>query len=130
MSEHTKEPWKADTLGGTTIWAAENGGACIADCGTSDLNGHVPSRSKDEERANARRIVDCVNAFAGVSEAKMEHIAEHGGVAGLMERNVQRAQQRDKFEAALRKIIDTARAHPYAGVTCGEIASFALIDNM
>jgi hypothetical protein len=104
--QHTAEPWKVDTLGGTTVWASEKGGACIADCGTSDLNGHVGRRSVGEERANARRIVACVIACAGYTTEELE--AQHPAplVTKLLNQRDTAEQQRDKLLTASKVALD------------------------
>lgn len=61
--EHTPEPWKIGAYG-MVVARGEHGGIVIAD---------VPRTDGDPAaEANARRIVACVNAFAGISTEAIE----------------------------------------------------------
>lgn len=64
--EHTKEPWAVAPETPCLIWA-EGGRVCI---GAADApnNRHAPGEAK----ANARRIVICVNACEGLSNETLE----------------------------------------------------------
>ena len=68
MSEYTKEPWRTDADAGfpSDIHCAITG-ALIA---STHSNGTV-----SDANANARRIVACVNACAGISTAALEEAA-------------------------------------------------------
>ena len=57
MSEHTKEPWSVDPRALLRIRA--DGDITICSCGTTDS-------IRDQWEQNARRIVACVNACAGI----------------------------------------------------------------
>ena len=70
--EHTKEPWRVELS-----WITGSDGKRIT-CPTACM-----SRDDDENEANERRIVACVNACAGVATEELE---QSGFVAGLVER--------------------------------------------
>ena len=72
MNEHTKEPWRVELS-----WITGSDGKRIT-CPTACM-----SRDDDENEANERRIVACVNACAGVATEELE---QSGFVAGLVER--------------------------------------------
>jgi hypothetical protein len=59
--KHTQEPWYQHETEGK-LYASIRGrsGRCVADCG---------SRSDAIAQANAKRIVSCVNACAGINPA-------------------------------------------------------------
>ena len=71
MNEHTKEPWRVELS-----WITGSDGKRIT-CPTACM-----SRDDDENEANERRIVACVNACAGVATEELE---QSGFVAGLVE---------------------------------------------
>ena len=64
MSEHTKEPW--DTSG-PEILACADETKHIATCWNHN------NIDPDEQDANARRIVACVNACKNISTEALEH---------------------------------------------------------
>lgn len=68
MTEHTKEPWSVFAEGHTTQidqGATPHGSRpCAVSWGGFDST----DLSLRKNRANARRIVDCVNALAGISD--------------------------------------------------------------
>ncbi len=67
MSEHTKEPWMvADMTEWLTIGGVDIGAVCRI---KNEVSGKPLS---EEDRANARRIVACVNACAGISTETLE----------------------------------------------------------
>jgi cobalamin biosynthesis protein CobT len=75
MSEHTKEPWRVENL--SDIFSADrrgdtNDGFQIADCSVDYDSDADPGLPMDERRKNARRIVACVNACAGISNEDLE----------------------------------------------------------
>lgn len=63
MSEHTKEPWRVERTG-----VYSDAGKCVMGAVCGD-----PIRATSE--ANARRIVACVNACAGIRTEALEHRA-------------------------------------------------------
>ena len=89
--KHTVEPWSYHRTNGspTTGMHMIAGGkpgylAEVRDCGSGDVG------------QNARRIVACVNACAGVTTDELEH---GGFVSGLIE-------QRDALAEAMRHFVD------------------------
>lgn len=74
MSEHTKEPWRFQEHF-SNVYALSDGdvGLSIHIAKTNDAQvegGHA------EAEANARRIVDCVNAFAGLNPSALAGLIE------------------------------------------------------
>lgn len=62
MSAHTLEPWRAESGGTDTWWAIVTAaGEVIVDLADSSF-------SVEQDRANAKRIVACVNACAGIAD--------------------------------------------------------------
>lgn len=92
MSEHTKEPWSHFNSGRTNA---------IYDGGRREIVAWMgfdrSDRSKSEHRANARRIVACVNACAGIPTARLEC-----GAADVLAYSMELKQQRDELLAALK----------------------------
>ena len=91
--KHTTEPWMAwkdgsdrDLFGPATNYTA---GQCF----------HTPDIDACE--ANARRIVACVNACAGVTTEELE---QGGFVTGLIERLEEKERQRDALQEELENI--------------------------
>ena len=78
---HTKEPWKADLrVGCFAIYPNGQDRNCL-DCASDDAivyqNGHKSSPDgyrylTAEQEANAKRIVACVNACAGITNEALE----------------------------------------------------------
>lgn len=83
MSEHTKEPWQA--VGTVVFMGANEGGFDIRDCPSPE--------------ANARRIVVCVNACAGIPTEKLARIAH--AIGARASELMARAEQRDELLATL-----------------------------
>lgn len=107
MSEHTKEPWEAFTkCPGECCWALRSA--------TKDEHGEKEEISFPEMSGeDARRIVACVNACAGISTENLEDnkpLAE--GLRGLNERIRQAEQQRDTAWQELREIRQQINANP------------------
>ncbi|MBM2883957.1 hypothetical protein JFK97_06095 [Chromobacterium phragmitis] len=92
--EHTKEPWQYLTTheGRCVVVIDATGRDLFQTLGYSD-------RSKFMPLANARRIVACVNACAGLSDA----VVSHGLVPASRHSTV--AHQRDQTLAALESIL-------------------------
>ena len=84
MMNHTKEPWKADLrLGCFAIYPNGQDRNCL-ECARDDAivyqNGRGDKSSPDgyryltaEQEANAKRIVACVNACAGITNEALEN---------------------------------------------------------
>ena len=62
---HTKEPWRIDPRAAMRIVASEDTNVALSAC--SGL-------AKDEWEDNARRIVACVNACAGIDTDELESL--------------------------------------------------------
>lgn len=95
MSEqHTQEPWKfIDVIGGCSVYA-----------GRREVLRY--SFSPDaENKANARRIVACVNACAGIPTDDLE-MSPHLGIFHLAEFSNNIVMQRDKLLDALKTVIN------------------------
>ena len=73
MSKHTPEPWVADDSHGleTNFYSDDVTGSIIGGCQEYTF----AHRDIEERRANAKRIVTCVNACAGMADPAAE-IAE------------------------------------------------------
>ena len=94
MSKHTQEPWKV------CHWKDDRRGFEIADRNQNRVG-------FDMTEANARRIVACVNACAGLPTEQLESSPPGGvlnGVAGLI-------AQRDELLAALEIIAASEEFH-------------------
>ena len=72
MSEHTREPWKCD---GEDLWHC--GESYESKVDPHEFTGIVIDknvRRSTRARANARRIVACVNALAGIPTERLEQL--------------------------------------------------------
>lgn len=101
MSGHTKEPWFVFNLSDVFTngrHGRENDGHQIADCSVDFSSDDDPGLSYAEAKANARRIVACVNALQGVST---EHLEKYG-LPDFAEKISALQQQRDQLLAALK----------------------------
>ncbi len=94
MIEHTKEPWHL----------SQDGQHVLSRTGEMSF-AHVAEVFHDVE--DARRIVACLNALAGVST---EHLEQYG-LPDFAQKISDLAQQRDKLLAALEKCRDMV-GHP------------------
>lgn len=93
--KHTQEPWRANDA-----QADIDGpnGEPVAVCYCNDESG-------DDAKENARRIVACVNACAGIDTELLEIIADNDKtLAGVI---TELEKQRDTFLAALERIVDS-----------------------
>lgn len=94
--EHTPTPWKVNTNAEYAFAATitdENGGVLIAK--TSGLDTFHDNQNCDEENANARRIVACVNACDGISTEMLE-IGN-----GIWRKSIEQAEKTDAEFRAL-----------------------------
>lgn len=80
MSEHTKEPWRLrgydiddDVTGDSFIYDGYGDLVCIVQWAPDP-------QDNAEAKANARRIVACVNACAGMPTEELEIIGDAGGL--------------------------------------------------
>jgi len=89
---HTKEPW------------ADDGFARIGATGSDQFNGGFSTAICEgpDKQDNARRIVACVNACAGIPTQDLERVEYE--IAPVFELLVQTTKQRDKLLAALEEI--------------------------
>lgn len=81
MTQHTVEPWEARCL---LVKGGERLLDTITHCGG---NLHPVARRASEAEANARRIVACVNALAGIPTEAIEALPE-GELARLIRERV------------------------------------------
>lgn len=98
MSEHTKEPWTYGHVG-DDFWIGDNSDGLNNLARVYWDMGEIP-----EGRANARRIVACVNACSGIKTEDLEALS---GTAILEIANTQSAtlkRQRDMLLDALKEI--------------------------
>lgn len=79
---HTPEPWYHDPSDaeGRTVSAAPDGSGAIAECGLE-----YSTLARNPGRANAKRIISCVNAFAGVADPAAELARLRAEIASLNE---------------------------------------------
>lgn len=91
MNNHTPEPWQLDDNQGmcTNFYSDDATGSIIGSCQEYKF----AHRSIDERKANALRIVTCVNACAGMEDPATE-------IDELK-------RQRDELLAALRSAVET-----------------------
>ena len=76
MSEHTKEPWYVrDYPNDDMISSAAIDDRNMIYCTRATQHGGKPKVSEEERAANAKRIVLCVNACAGKTDAELEGFA-------------------------------------------------------
>lgn len=101
MTHHTPEPWfhhapsgSEHAMGGYINASEERGGAAIVHvCGSRF--------SEDEYRANARRIVACVNACVGVGNGELAMTTMSAVLARMKEAEQQRNDLRDAIGLAI-----------------------------
>jgi len=93
MSEHTKEPWSVDPRANLRVRDSHDNTICS--CGTTDL-------IRDQWEENARRIVACVNACAGVPTFMLEM-----DINGQIQHMRETLQQRDELAKAMQIIATT-----------------------
>ena len=99
MSKHTPEPWVMSTKANGNWWHISAGNQAIAAVHAASKKRNEPYASMFE--ANARRIIACVNACAGLPTEQLESSPLGGvlnGVAGLI-------AQRDELLAALEGVL-------------------------
>ena len=100
MSEHTKEPWLVTApIDCGPEWGVDAGIWGIAICADAPGNG--------TSEANARRIVACVNACAGIPTADLEACPDRG-LFHLADHANQLVIQRDELLAALENLLKAA----------------------
>lgn len=92
---HTPEPWHVGKGRSAEIVYAQDGWA-VANATVFHARHATHDAAIDHQHANARRIVACVNACAGLSTSALE------SYPGMFLRIVETAEQRDEFAEALR----------------------------
>ena len=115
MSEHTKEPWiTVETeLDVIEITNADRNGLVVPIAKVS--TGYVKQVGIEQE-ANARRIVACVNACAGLDTDLLENMLMLGDTLKqrfkvLTNSESELQQQRDKLLAALESAVEAVGDH-------------------
>jgi hypothetical protein len=98
-TEHTPEPWRVSVDGEAVVIPCGNGEATVADCFDADREGFPATR-----KANARRIIACVNYCKGKTNAQLEDGDE--GYPGIAHDFETMRLQRDALAEALRHLID------------------------
>jgi hypothetical protein len=128
-TKHTAEPWQVEP--NESIVGA-NGGTLVAEplslpwrrmAVVTDVQRTFINRMISESQANARRIVACVNACAGITDNELTHgpaIAIHKFSYVVNEREELR-KQRDELLVALE------RARPHIGVGYSAIQRHEII---
>ena len=129
MSKHTPEPWKISHDDSTEEWSivTNQHGSIIANVNEEtgpELVGYAPVVRKMPGIENARRIVACVNACAGVRTEALEHRAHL--LKAVDDDIAQLTAQRDQLLVALQGMIDiTNDSQGVAGYhLSGEVADW------
>lgn len=112
MSKHTPEPWKINHDDSTEEWSivTNQHGSIVANVNEEtgpELAGSIPVMRKMPGMENARRIVACVNACAGVSNGELAMTTMSVVLARINEAE----QQRDELLAALEIIVASEEFH-------------------
>lgn len=118
--EHTKEPWQVSRVASLNIETED--GVSVASCGGRSDNRIDPEYLYNELQQNARRIVACVNACAGILNNELESIS----YAQLLESHNYIQLQRDELLAALKGAEEQLR---YVGNGCPDEAVHAAAEN-
>ena len=114
MSEHTKEPWRysVNAVNLIDIWDTAGSIASVS-------RWHVGAAGSEEENeANARRIVACVNACEGIVQHMLEGHNLNAQIALIeSERDALRERERELVEAltdVMRDQLKTVNLHQMA----------------
>ena len=104
--EHTREPWKY----GKELSASAGEWLISVDAGSCWRGNPIAETrpATGDEQANARRIVACVNACAGVATEELE---QGGFVAGLLERLAEAPRWRDVADEPPQKAQEVLFVH-------------------
>lgn len=97
---HTKGPWHCDGLADVDC-VFDEGGKRVAMCRQPDRAGGTPPNSWDEAKANARRIVACVNACEGIP-AEILEIQNPGGALHGMTKKIR--AERDLLKEQIKEL--------------------------
>lgn len=114
MTQHTPEPWRVcEPPNNDMITCDAVSGRYLVYCTRAGGQDGICKISEQEQEANARRIVACVNACAGIST---DTLIEYGD--GNLEALFKMQQQRDELQAkcdellaAMHKAIFDLRTH-------------------
>ncbi|SIR65592.1 hypothetical protein SAMN05880558_1249 [Aeromonas sp. RU39B] len=119
MSQHTPEPWVIDDRAGlsTNFYQDDTAGSIIGSCEEYKF----AYRSLDERKANARRIVECVNACAGMDDPEQEIQSLKAGNEKLAAAVEDTASRNAVLALLLRECRPCVEWAITSGV-CGEIA--------
>lgn len=107
MTEHTKEPWRVSGNGTMRFIDASVGNGMAQEVATCMRVEH------GDMEANARRVVACVNAMAGIGD---DNVLFRRGSIGTVRKHIVTQQvqiekltaQRDQLKASLDKLVDKA----------------------
>ena len=99
--EHTKEPWRKVESAGSSRFNIYD--AFCQRVGNTFEGVMTTQRTDEECEANARRIVACVNACAGVGT---EYLEDNGPIVELVREHNSVLKQRDELLAAFEKFMD------------------------
>jgi len=119
--EHTKEPWSYKRTHGASndYWYVildRNMRGPIFEIGGKDETGQIGEAKhlitdQSEIEANARRIVACVNACAGISTEVLEGAEQITSIKSALNGYLEMKHQRDELLAALKNLVhDCERA--------------------
>ena len=117
MSDHSAEPWSVyiDKIKGDPLGRSKGS---IASVGITIQEMYYPVGGAygDIAEKNAKRIVACVNACAGVADEMLAKIEVNGGLSAILARNLMNAmydakktEQRDELLAVLKEIAQRSR---------------------
>lgn len=99
MSKHTKEPWNGKPLN-----------VCFVEFEKLGIAVTIPQYSDEEAKANARRIVACVNACKGLDTEGLER---NGLVSAVGYELIGLTKQRDELLAAANAVMEWWEEHQY-----------------
>jgi hypothetical protein len=128
-AQHTPEPWRrgSDELSSPELFSEVYGpnGVLIATCHAGRASGKDGREAVDYARGNARRIVQCVNAFAGVPSEVLAR-GQSGGLPWSVADQIDQRVLRDELVAALHQISLCSVNSASSKEECGRIARAAL----
>ena len=101
---HTKEPWSFSPAENGLEWGVEAGKWGVAICADAPGDG--------TSEANARRIVACVNACAGIPTDDLERCPS-GGLFHLADMANEVVKQRDELLASVEKALLWNKSRKY-----------------
>ena len=110
MSEkYTKGPWSFGDVSpdGSLLIVSGKRRRYVANVQVHQAPRAAGAFEEMERKANARRIVACVNACDGISTDELEEISRTGGMLGPREDVARTAKQRDELLEALEEMVRT-----------------------